>query len=116
MPATLTIGKLEWRRAQLEKSVARCLAQLDTAELHEPSEELATKTAHLKEKLVNLESEMQPLAARERLMLGSPDHQISLTDHDSRSGDARADILINSRECPIQVRWPVHFNRLEQQV
>jgi hypothetical protein len=44
-------------RAQLEKSVARYLAQLDTADLQEPSEELAAETAHLKEKLVKLESE-----------------------------------------------------------
>jgi hypothetical protein len=50
---------VERRRAQLEKSVARYLAQLDTADLQEPSEELAAKTAHLKEKLVKLESEMQ---------------------------------------------------------
>jgi len=69
-----TSGKVERRRAQLEKSVARYLAQLDTAELYEPSEELAAKTAHLKEKLVKLESEMQRLAAMERLMLASPDH------------------------------------------
>src|SRR5438093_8753457 len=58
-----TRGKVERRRAQLEKSVARYLAQLDTADLQEPSEELAAKTAHLKEKLVKLESEMQRLAA-----------------------------------------------------
>ena len=80
-----TRGKVERRRAQLEKSVARYLAQLDTADLQEPSEELAAKTAHLKEKLVKLESEMQRLAAMERLMLASPDQQISLTDPDSRS-------------------------------
>src|SRR6266508_87686 len=78
-----TRGKVERRRAQLEKSVACYLAQLDTADLQEPSEELAAKTAHLKEKLV--ESEMQRLAAMEKLMLASPDQQISLTDPDSRS-------------------------------
>ena len=39
----------------------------------------------MKEKLVKLESEMQRLAAMERLMLASPDQQISLTDPDSRS-------------------------------
>ncbi len=39
-----TRGKVERRRAQLEKSVARYLAQLDTADLQEPSEELAAKT------------------------------------------------------------------------
>jgi transposase/macrodomain Ter protein organizer (MatP/YcbG family) len=66
-------------------SVARYLAQLDTADLQEPSDELAAKTAHLKEKLVKLESEMQRLAAMEKLMLASPDQQISLTDPDSRS-------------------------------
>jgi macrodomain Ter protein organizer (MatP/YcbG family) len=80
-----TSGKVERRRAQLEKSVARYLAQLDTADLQEPSEELAAKTAHLKEKLVKLESEMQRLAAMEKLMLASSDQQISLTDPDSRS-------------------------------
>src|SRR5712671_5714612 len=44
-----TRGKVERRRAQLEESVARYLAQLDTADLQEPSEALAAKTAHLKE-------------------------------------------------------------------
>jgi transposase len=80
-----TRGKVERRRAQLEKNVARYLAQLDTADRQEPSEELAAKTAHLKEKLVKLEGEMQRLAAMEKLMLASPDQQISLTDPDSRS-------------------------------
>jgi hypothetical protein len=35
--------------------------------------------------LVKLESEMQRLAAMEKLMLASPDQQISLTDPDNRS-------------------------------
>jgi len=80
-----TRGKVERRRAQLEQSVARYLAQLDTADRQEPSEALAAKTAHLREKLVKLESEMQRLAEMEKLMLASPDQQISLTDPDSRS-------------------------------
>ena len=80
-----TRGKVERRRAQLEESVARYLAQLDTADRQEPSEELAAKTAHLREKLVKLEGEMQRLVAMEKSMLSSPDQQISLTDPDSRS-------------------------------
>src|SRR5215831_10170809 len=80
-----TRGKVERRRAQLEESVARYLSQLDTADLQEPSEALAAKTAHLKEKLAKLESEMQRLSAMEKQMLASPDQQISLTDPDSRS-------------------------------
>jgi transposase len=80
-----TRAKVERRRAQLQESVARYLAQLDTADLQEPSEELAAKTAHLKEKLAKLDVEIERLAAMERLMLASPDQQISLTDPDSRS-------------------------------
>jgi hypothetical protein len=80
-----TRAKVERRRAQLEESVARYLSQLDTIDLQEPSETLALKAEHLKEKLAKLESEMQRLAAMELLMLASPDQQISLTDPDSRS-------------------------------
>ena len=72
-----TRAKMERRMAQIEESVARYLEQLDTADRQEPSEELAAKTAHLKEKLVKLESEMQRLAAMERLMLASPDQDVN---------------------------------------
>ena len=80
-----TSAKVERRRKQLEESVARYLGQLDTADRQEPSEALAAKTAHLKEKLVKLDEEMKKLAAIEKQMLASPDQQISLTDPDSRS-------------------------------
>ena len=80
-----TKGRVERRRQQLEDSVARYLAQLDTADLQEPSEALAAKTAHLKDKLAKLASEMQKLEAYEKAMLASPDQQISLTDPDCRS-------------------------------
>jgi transposase/macrodomain Ter protein organizer (MatP/YcbG family) len=80
-----TRGKVERRRIQLEDSVARYLAQLDTADRQEPSEALAAKTTHLKEKLVKLREEIAKLAAHEKQMLAVPDQQISLTDPDSRS-------------------------------
>ena len=80
-----TRGKVELRRKQLEESVARYLSELDTIDLQEPTEALAIKTEHLKEKLAKLESEMQRLAAMETLMLASPDQQISLTDPDARA-------------------------------
>ena len=76
---------MERRRAQLEESVARYLSQLDTADRQEPSEALAAKTVHLKEKLGKIKEEMAKLAALEKRMLFSPDQQISLTDPDSRS-------------------------------
>jgi len=80
-----TKGKVERRRKQIEESVARYLSQLDTADRQDPTEALAAKTSHLKEKLVKLGEEMEKLAAYEKLMLASPDQQISLTDPDSRS-------------------------------
>jgi transposase len=83
-----TTAKVEKRRRQLEESVARYLSQLDTADLHEPSESLELKKTYLKEKLEKLEklkSEMQKLEAIERQVLASPDQQISLTDRDCRS-------------------------------
>jgi len=80
-----TSGKVERRRKQLEESVARYLSQLDTADRQEPSEALAAKTAHLKEKIAKIGEEMKKLDAIEKQMLASPDRQISLTDPDSRS-------------------------------
>ena len=80
-----TRAKMERRLAQIEESVARYLSQLDTADLQEPSEALAVKTAHLKEKLGKLATEMERLKGLEKQMLASPDQQISLTDPDSRS-------------------------------
>jgi hypothetical protein len=76
---------MERRLAQIEESVARYLSQLDTADLQEPSETLALKTAHIKDKLAKLASEVERLKAVEKEMLASPDEQISLTHPDSRS-------------------------------
>ena len=80
-----TRAKVERRRAQLEESVARYLSQLDTADRQEPSEALAAKTTHLKEKLAKLKEEMERLNGLEAQMLAASDQQISLTDPDSRS-------------------------------
>jgi transposase len=80
-----TEGKVARRWAQLEESVARYLSQLDTADRQEPSEALAIKAIHLKEKMAKLESEMGRLSAHEHAMLMSADKQVSLTDPDSRS-------------------------------
>ena len=80
-----TKAKVEGRRRQIEESVARYLAQLDTADRQEPTEVLAAKTDRIKEKIVRLEQEMKRLDGLEAQMLSSPDQQISLTDPDARS-------------------------------
>src|SRR5215472_200628 len=64
-----TKGKMERRLAQIEESVARYLSQLDTADRQTaageaPSEELAARTARLKEKLAKLEEEVTRDARR----------------------------------------------------
>lgn len=80
-----TKAKLERRRQQIEESVARYLAQLDTADRQEPTDVLVAKTDRLKEKIKRLEQEMERLDGLEAQMLASPDRQISLTDPDARS-------------------------------
>lgn len=60
-----TRGKVERRRTQLEESVARYLAQLDTTDRQEPSETLELKKTRIEERLENLTVEMAKLAAIE---------------------------------------------------
>jgi transposase len=80
-----TRAKMERRKAQIEESVARYLQQLDTADLHEPSAALSTKTARLQDKIAKLKDEVRRLAELEARMMAAPDQQISLTDPDARS-------------------------------
>ena len=80
-----TRAKMERRMAQIEESVARYLAQLDTADRQEPSEAFTTKTNRLKEKIETLKQQMRRLERLKVEMLATPDQQISLTDPDARS-------------------------------
>jgi transposase len=73
------------RREQIEKSVARYLHQLDSADRQEPSEALAMRTTRLEEKIAKLKEEMGRLEKLEALRQEAPDQQISLTDPDARS-------------------------------
>lgn len=80
-----TEAKMQRRKDQIEKSVARYLDQLDTADRQEPSDALAMKVTRLNEKIEKLHEEMKRLKALETQMQAAPDGQISLTDPDSRS-------------------------------
>jgi transposase len=80
-----TAAKMKRRVAQIEKSVARYLAQLDSADRQEPTEALALRTTRLKEKIAKLGEEMKRLEALEATRQAAPDQQISLTDPDARS-------------------------------
>jgi transposase len=80
-----TRAKMERRLAQIEESVARYLAQLDSADRQEPSQARESKTTRLKEKIAKLKEEVKRLHGLKARMLAAPDQQISLTDPDSRS-------------------------------
>jgi transposase len=80
-----TAAKMQRRKEQIEKSVARYLAQLDSADRQEPSPALAARTTRLSEKIAKLREEMGRLKVLEDQMLASPDEQISLSDPESRS-------------------------------
>jgi hypothetical protein len=91
--------------------VARYLAQLDTADLQEPSEELAAKTAHLKEKLVKLESEMQRLAAMEKLMLASPEADLGHRSRQPLDGDQWTRLRRSRLQCAGRGRYETSPDR-----
>jgi transposase len=76
---------MQRRMEQIEKSVARYLDQLDSADRQEPSKARTTKTARLTEKIAKLKEEMKRLKVLEVQRLATPDQQISLTDPDARS-------------------------------
>ncbi len=80
-----TAAKMQRRMAQIEKSVARYLDQLDTADRQEPSDARSMKITRLTEKIAKLKEEMKRLGAIDAQMQAAPDRQISLTDPDSRS-------------------------------
>ena len=80
-----TRAKMKRRMAQIEESVGRYLAQLDSADRQEPSLARTTKTDRLQDKIAKLKEEMQRLEELEVQMLSIPDQQVSLTDPDARS-------------------------------
>src|SRR5215472_16411715 len=84
---------------QLEQSVARYLAQLDTADRQEPSETIELKKTRLKEKLTKLKSEMAKLEAIEKQVLAAPDQQISLTPTAARWRPAAAAQVSSATTC-----------------
>jgi hypothetical protein len=81
----MTVAKMKRRKDQIDKSVARYLHQLDSADRQEPSPAIEARTTRLKEKIEKLKEEMERLDKLEDEMLKTEDKQISLTDPDARS-------------------------------
>jgi len=79
-----TVAKMKRRLEQIEKSIDRYMAAMDTADLQEPEVTEARK-ARLSEKIKGLKEQMEKLKALEAEMLATEDKQLSLTDPDARS-------------------------------
>lgn len=79
-----TQGKVKARMQQIEQSIDRYLAAMDSADRATP--ELAeAKAERRKEKIETLKKQMQKLKEIEVQLHDSPDQQISLTDPGARS-------------------------------
>jgi transposase len=79
-----TEAKMKRRLGRIEESIARYIAQLETADRRGDAVPEA-KVAHFKDKIVKLNEEIARLSAINTEMMKSKDKQISLTDPDARS-------------------------------
>ncbi len=79
-----TKAKVKRRLEQVDESIARYLAQMESLDRQE-SEIAEDKTQRLSEKIEKLKEELAKLKKHEAAMLAAPDEQLSLTDPDARS-------------------------------
>ena len=79
-----TLAKVDKRQQQIEESIQRYLAALDTADRTQPAE-LEAKTTRLQDKIAMLRQQMQALGDMKELLKGQPEKQLSETDADARS-------------------------------
>jgi transposase len=79
-----TPAKLKKRIEQVEASIARYLAALETADRQE-GELAQAKSERLKDKIAKLRAQMAAFEALEPVLDAEPDRQLSLTDPDARS-------------------------------
>lgn len=79
-----TQSKLRARMEQIEKSIDRYLAAMDTAD-RTKSDVAEAKASRLQDKIEKLQQQMQALKEMEQQLREAPDGQVSLTDPDARS-------------------------------
>jgi hypothetical protein len=88
-----TSAKLKRRMEEIEASIGRYLAALDTADRQQPAV-AQVKSARLEEKITALKAQMQALKEIEVQLNATPDKQISLTDPDARSMKTRGSGIV----------------------
>ena len=80
-----TPAKVKKRQEQIEQSIQRYLAALDTADRTASPAEFAAKAKHLHAKLKTMREQMRRMQQIEEQLKNVPDGQLSLTDPDARS-------------------------------
>lgn len=88
-----TSAKLERRMKEIETSINRYLAALDSADLQEPAIAQA-RTERLQDKIAALKEQMKQLKDIEIQLNEAPDKQISLADPDARSMKTRGEGIV----------------------
>jgi transposase len=83
-----TSAKLQRRMEEIESSINRYLAALDTADRKEPAV-AHVRSERLQDKIAALKAQMKALKEIEVQLNETPDKQISLTDPDARSMKTR---------------------------
>jgi transposase len=83
-----TSAKLQRRMEEIESSIKRYLAALDTADRQEPAV-AHVRSGRLQDKIAALKEQMKALKEIEVQLNQTPDKQISLTDPDARSMKTR---------------------------
>ncbi|MDI1289973.1 MAG: IS1182 family transposase, partial [bacterium] len=79
-----TRASIQRRMEQVEASIARYMAALETADRHD-GKMAPTKSVRLTEKIAALREQMKDFQALEVQVQAAPDQQISLTDPDARA-------------------------------
>jgi len=88
-----TQAKMQRRMKEIEESIGRYLADMDTADRAEPVVAQAKK-ARLQDKITALKQRMQQLRKIDRQLAAAPEKQISLTDPDARSMNSRGSGIV----------------------
>jgi len=84
-----TQAKVQRRIAEIENSVVRYLAELDSADRRGDEGTSEAHTQYLRDKLTQLHAEMERMEALAQEVDAALDHQVSLTDPDARSMKTR---------------------------
>jgi transposase len=88
-----TQAKMQRRMKEIEESIERYLADMDTADRAEPAVAQAKKE-RLQDKIAALKQRMGQLRKIKRQLAAAPEQQVSLTDPDARSMNSRGSGIV----------------------